>query len=107
MNNKLQSTISLCHRAGFLLWGFDQVKEELSSNKVRAVFLACDLSQKSAKEVEFFCKKENIPVFELPLTKEQIGTALRKATGVLAVTEEGFARILSEQGKPWGIKREE
>ena len=53
MNNKLQSTISLCRRAGKLQMGFDQVKDAVSTGEVKAVFVAADLSDKSKKEVCF------------------------------------------------------
>ena len=66
MNNKLQSTVSLCRRAGKLQMGFDQVKESAEAGDVKCVFVAADLSDKSKKEVCFFCGKVSVPVYCLP-----------------------------------------
>lgn len=99
MNNKLQSTISLCRRAGKLQMGFDQVKDAVNTGEVKAVFVAADLSDKSKKEVCFFCSKENVPVYSLPVTKDEIKMAVSKGSGVLGITEEGFAKNLMQQGE--------
>lgn len=99
MNNKLQSTISLCRRAGKLQLGFDQVKESTQNGEVKAVFVASDLSDKSKKEVCFFCKKQNVAVYCLPITMAEIKMAVSKGSGVLGVTEEGLARTLMQQGQ--------
>lgn len=99
MNNKLQSTISLCRRAGKLQLGFDQVKESVENGEVKAVFVACDLSDKSKKEVAFFCGKHSVPVYCLPLSKEEIKIAVTKGSGVLGVTEDGFAKNLMQQSE--------
>ena len=99
MNNKLQSIISLCRRAGKLQLGFDQVKEKVEDGEVKAVFVAADLSDKSKKEVCFFCSKQNVPVYCLPITKDEIKMAVSKGSGVLGVTEEGLAKNLMQQGE--------
>ena len=99
MNNKLQSTVSLCRRAGKLQMGFDQVKDAVSTGEVKAVFVAADLSDKSKKEVCFYCSKVNVPVYCLPITKDEIKMAVSKGSGVLGVTDEGFAGILKQQGE--------
>ena len=99
MNNKLQSTVSLCRRAGKLQMGFDQVKESAEAGHVKCVFVAADLSDKSKKEVCFFCGKVSVPVYCLPITKDEIKMAVSKGSGVLGVTDEGFAGILKQQGE--------
>lgn len=100
MNNKLQSTVSLCRRAGKLQLGFDQVKEAVEGGDVKAVFVSADLSEKSKKEVAFFCGKKAVSVGILPLTKEEIKAVVGKSSGVLAVTEEGFAKNFLSQSQP-------
>ena len=99
MNNKLQSTLSLCQRAKKLQLGFDQVKEAVQLGEVKAGFVAADLSDKSKKEVCFFCSKAGVPVHCLPLVKEEIKIAVRKGSGVLGITEEGLAKNLMQQSE--------
>ena len=41
----------------------------------------------------------NVPVYCLPITKDEIKMAVSKGSGVLAITEEGFAKNLMQQGE--------
>jgi len=99
VNNRLQSTLSLCQRAGKLRLGFDQVKDAAAAGELSAVFVATDLSEKTKKEVLFFCKQYGLSLWQLPLCKEEIHIAVKKASGVLGVAEAGFAKNLSQQGE--------
>ena len=47
----------------------------------------------------FFCSKVNVPVYNLPLTKDEIKMAVSKGSGVLGVTDEGLAGLLMQQGE--------
>ena len=106
MNNRLQSTISLCRRAGKLLLGFDQVKEAVEAGQVKAVFVSTDLSDKSKKEVSFFCSKHNVPAARLPLSKDEIKEAVSKGSGILGVTEDCFAKTLLQQGEALSVRED-
>ena len=106
MNNKIQSTISLCRRARFLMMGFDQVKDGVDAGLVKTVFTAQDLSEKTTKEVMYFCNKGQTPLFRLPVTKAEVGTAVGKSVGVFAVTDAGLAKTLESQGEELTVKEE-
>ncbi len=106
MNNKLQSTVSLCRRAGKLQLGFDQVKDGVTVGDVKAVFVTADLSEKSKKEVCFFCAKAGVEVFELPLTKDEIKMAVSKGSGVLGLTDLGLAGVLKQNSTILSAKEE-
>ncbi len=106
MNNKLQSTVSLCRRAGKLQLGFDQVKDGVTAGDVKTVFVTSDLSEKSKKEVCFFCAKAGVEVYELPLTKDEVKVAVTKGSGVLGLTDTGLAGTLKQNGTILSEKEE-
>ena len=102
MSNNILPTLGLCRRAGKLVTGFDAVKEECSrpGTAVRGVITASDLSEKTLKEVRFFCGKAGIPVFGADVTMSDIGSVTGKKTGIAAITDEGlYAALTREKAK--------
>lgn len=91
--------ISICRKAGKLKCGMDAVKSSCISGEAKAVFSAADLSEKSQKELRFTAAKYNIPAYRLSMNMQEIGYAMGKNTGVLAVTDKGFAKALSKDAE--------
>ena len=79
--NRLLSLLSLTRRAGKLGLGFDPVKEAVQRREAALVLLAADLSPKTKKEVQWFCRTAGCPVRELPATMD--GTPWANAPGCL------------------------
>ncbi len=82
-------------RAGKLVYGFDTLKENIKLNNVFLVFTASDLSPKTVKEVKFFANKDNLPHLPLSKTMEEIEGIIGKKTGIIGITDRGFAEKLS------------
>ena len=101
--NRLLSLLSLTRRAGKLGLGFDPVKEAVQRREAALVLLAADLSPKTKKEVQWFCRTAGCPVRELPATMDEIWYAVGKRSGVLAIADQGLAenavRQLTAQNK--------
>lgn len=76
--------------------GMDIAKSACETGEARAVFTALDLSEKSLREIRFCCAKNAVPVYKLGMTMEQIAVALGKRTGIIAVTDAGFAKSLAK-----------
>ncbi len=91
--DRFYSTLSLSMRARKLVYGFDTVKENIKS--IHLLLLASDLSQKTAKEVNFLATKENIEVLNLDKTMEEISKLIGKKTGIIGICDEGFAAKLT------------
>ncbi len=89
---KTADLLSICIKAGRAVKGFDSAKEAVAGGKAFCVLIAADTSPKTAKEIRFYCEKANVPVYEVPLEKSDIGRLCGKDTAVLAVCDEGFAR---------------
>lgn len=90
-DNKL-GLISICRKAGKLVMGMDMVKDACNTGTAKAVFTASDLSPKSLKEVKFVCARNGVKLYSLGITMDEIGAGLGKRTGVLVMTDGGFAR---------------
>lgn len=94
MNDKFYSTLSLSMRAKKLVYGFDTVNENAKAKNVFLLLTASDLSPKTAKEVLFIANKENIPHLYLEKTMDDLENLIGKKTGVLGITDHGFAQNL-------------
>lgn len=90
-SNKL-GLISMCRKAGKLVMGMDMVKDACNTGTAKAVFTASDFSPKSLKEVKFACARGGVKLYALGITMDEIGEGIGKRTGVVAMTDSGFAR---------------
>lgn len=91
MNDRLMRFLGLCRRAGFLVWGADSVLKAIRERRALLVLCTADLSENSARDVRFGAEKSDIPLRVLDCTKEELGFAIGKLCGVIAVTDRGFA----------------
>ena len=88
------NTIGLCKRAGKLITGFDAVVADIS--KCAGVLIACDLSEKTKKEVVFHCDKNKKPFVEIEVTMSEIEQILGKKTGIMAILDEGLFKTINK-----------
>lgn len=93
MQDRLFSKLSMARRAGMLTYGFDSVREAVQKGKASLVILACDLSQKTAKETEFFCK-DKARVIKTDKTMSDFQSGIGVLTGIVTVTDEGFTKAV-------------
>lgn len=90
---ELSSTISLCMKAGKLALGFDAVVDAALSGKARLIMITEDTAAKTEKEIRYRCEQK-AEIIQIPMTQAQIGLALPRRVGVLAVTDRGLATKL-------------
>ncbi|MBR5495772.1 MAG: ribosomal L7Ae/L30e/S12e/Gadd45 family protein [Oscillospiraceae bacterium] len=91
MQNML-STLALCRRAGYLVHGFDVVKEAMEYKTAKVVILASDVSDKTKKEAIFFANRFNCPIIQTEHTIEQFWTVCSKKVAVIGICDKGFAK---------------
>ena len=92
MENRLLGMFSISRKAGKLVFGFDSVKEQLVKTPSCAVYLACDISEKSEKEVNFICSKSGTKISKTPLSMFQISSITGRLNGVWCVTDENLSK---------------
>ena len=94
MNHKLLSAISLCRKAGKLRMGMDVVREAVQDGSAKLVLLASDLAKRSEGQILAACEGRKVPVHTLPLDMEALWQVTGKKYGILAVCEDGFAKMI-------------
>lgn len=90
--NKLISLICLTKRAGKLIVGFDLVKQALLNNQIYVIFHSNDISDKTLKEIKYYCNKEQVCFYKLNITQEEIQSFIGKKGKVLGVSDLGLSK---------------
>ena len=93
MTDKLAGLLGMCRRAARLSTGFDAVVEQCRRERM-TVLLAADAAPRTVKELQF--QLPQLPIYRLPLTKEEIAAAIgsHKPVAVLATADEGFSKAI-------------
>lgn len=91
------SVMGLARRAGQLRWGYETAVDAMRCGECHLALTACDLSDKTKKNVRFEAERYGVPVAETDFTMEEISAAIGKKTGVVAVCGEGFAEKLKQE----------
>ena len=104
MNEKQLSLLGLARRAGRLALGNEAVTEAIRKGSVRLVVLAADLSPRTADGIRRAAEEERLEVLELQASMDELGMALGKRTGLIAVNDAGFAKKIAalQQEAPAG-----
>lgn len=89
--------LTICRRAGKLVLGMDEVKSACRNGKAYGVMIASDLSEKSFQEIAYVCDEESVPMYRLGMSKEDVGAALGKVYGIIAVADNGFMKAAAKK----------
>lgn len=94
--DKILNFLGIARRAGKLSLGFDAVEESVNKRKSKLIILACDVSERTRKNVEMLSERGNIKTVFSEIPMEDIGNAIGKTVGIISVNDEGFAKRLAE-----------
>ncbi|WP_411675791.1 L7Ae/L30e/S12e/Gadd45 family ribosomal protein [Caproicibacter sp.] len=94
MGNRLLSLLGIARRAGKLCLGSDAVQETALKGGCPLILFASDLSPRTARTVLAAAAKGNVETATLRENMDEIGCAIGKRTGVIAVNDKGFAKKL-------------
>lgn len=98
MGNKTLTLLGFASKAGRLVYGMQKAIETIKKNKSCLIVIACDLSDKSKKELLFFTSDKNVKVVTLKdVTVENLSTAVGRKCGVISVLDNGFADAINNQ----------
>ena len=90
-NRRTVNLLGICLRAGKAVRGFDSVVEAIKNGTAQCVLTASDSSEKTVKEISFFCTKYGTKHLRAEVSKLDIGKLCGRETGVIAVTDKGFS----------------
>lgn len=97
MNDGFLSALGLCKRADRLVFGFETVKNAVLRGEAEIIFSATDLSAKTQKELAFLCETYEIEHIDTKYDMHTLGGGIGKVTGIIAVTDIGFAKLLKQK----------
>ncbi|MEK8130188.1 YlxQ family RNA-binding protein [Paenibacillus filicis] len=94
MNKRFFSNLGLAMRAGKIITGEEAVIESVRSGEAKLVIVAEDASENTLKKINDKCSHYQVPIHQYG-SREQLGGSIGKETRVvIAVADEGFARLL-------------
>lgn len=92
--NKIYSMLGLARKGGKISIGFDVTVIEIKNKKSVLVLIAKDASEKTKKNILYFCKNHNCEYIEYG-EKELLGKSLgRKMVSVLSINDDNIASYL-------------
>lgn len=92
MNDKILTLLGFAAKANKLSYGFDAVHTALTQKKSKLVLTAFDVSQKSQKEILFYCKKFNVQAIVLNgYGMDTVSHAVGHKCGIISVNDTSFS----------------
>ncbi len=92
MTDPLLSLLGMARRAGKLVPGFDAVLQSIRAGKSHAVFIASDISEKTAENICFAAEKAKVPARRFDCPMAELSAAIGIKTGIVALEDRGFAK---------------
>lgn len=90
-NNKLLGLIGIATKAGKISAGSEIVIESIKLKKAKLVIIAQDSSEKTRKNFEFLCNKNDIKLIVCETIESLSKTIGKKNKAVLCVKDKNFA----------------
>ena len=92
MNDQFLSLLGLSRVSQKAAFGFDAAVKAMKTSRVHLLVSACDLSAKTKKELEFHCSETGTHILRSRYSIFEITAAVGLKTGVVAITDWGFAQ---------------
>ena len=98
MNSKILTLLGFAAKANKLSYGLNIAKESIKSKKAKLVIVSFEVSEKSQKEINYFCKHYETEILVLNnCTMETLSRAVGKKCGILSVNDLGFAEAITKE----------
>lgn len=96
MADKFLSLLGMARKANRVVLGLDKAVSAIRAETAQAAVYACDLSDKTKKELRFAATEHPVRLLDTTYTIAQLSAAVGCKTGVITVTDAGFAdRLVS------------
>lgn len=92
MQNKFLNLLGMARKANRLTLGYDKSLEAVHKGTAKLVFVANNLSGKTKKGLCFAAEDKKISVITVPYSIFEITNAVGSKTGIVAITDAGFAK---------------
>ena len=95
MTEKTLSYFGLCRRAGKMALGHDAVMQAVRGKKAKICLLTNDASVRHERELK--AADGTVPILSMPITSQELSFAIGKKVCVIAILDEGFAKVVLQQ----------
>ena len=90
-NHKIEGLLGLCMKAGGVCFGTEACMEQIQKRKVKLVLVAEDAAQRTKKNFEMACHKNEIPLY-IYGTIEELSNAIGKPNkAIFGIRNQSFA----------------
>ena len=84
-------------KAGKLISGTDLVIEEMSKGKVKLVIIATDISEKSMKNIIYYCNKYNVNNLVYGTIEELSKSIGKHNKAIIGIKDDNLASAIKKQ----------
>lgn len=96
IENKILGLLGLSARARKICYGNDSVLEELKKGSIYIIIVACDASDKTKKNWQFYSEKYNCKIAEVS-NIDALSKAIGKSNkAVLGIKDENLAKAIAK-----------
>lgn len=97
MVNKVYGLLGISAKAGKISSGMDLVLEELSKNKVNLVIVAEDTSEKTIKNIKYYCEKEKVDLLIYGTILENSKAIGKHNKAIIAIKDKNLADAIKKE----------
>ena len=99
VDNKIYGLLGISAKAGKVISGTDIVIENISREKLGIVIVAEDASEKTKKNIQFFCEKHNIDIIVFGKIFDNSKAIGKQNRAVIGIKDEKLAEVIKQKIK--------
>ena len=96
MVNKIYGLLGISAKAGKIIAGMDIVLENLAKKKVKLVIVAEDASEKTIKNIKYYCEKENVELLIFGNISENSKSIGKHNKAIIGILDKNLADSLQK-----------
>lgn len=97
MINKVYGLLGISAKAGKVFAGTDLVLDEMSKNKVKLVIVAKDTSEKTIKNMKYYCDKNKVELLIYGTIDENSRAIGKKNKAIIAIRDSKLASAIKKE----------
>ena len=97
MINKVYGLLGISAKAGKVFAGTDLVLDEMSKNKVKLVIVAKDTSEKTIKNMKYYCDKNKVELLIYGTIDDNSKAIGKKNKAIIAIRDSKLADAIKKE----------
>lgn len=96
MVNKVSGLLGISTKAGKVVCGMDSVLEEIFKKNVKLVIVAEDASEKTIKNIKYYCNKEDVELFIYGTIFENSKSIGKQNKAIIGIKDQNLAEAIKK-----------